>query len=140
MTSYSGTSTVFLSWKKTIGAAVDLTADTLKMALFSNEPAAGSDQIIDDLTGEVSGNGYARQTLTGVDWGVSLDACVLSFDDAVFSASGGNWSAVYWVVFDDTAGGALIAYGNLEEFGSGIIVENGNTLTVSMPDGLFNVQ
>jgi hypothetical protein len=140
MTVFYGTTQLFRWWKYYIATASNLSSDTLKMVLLSSAPDTDTAKTLPDLTGELSGNGYARQTLTGVLWNLETSVSRLSFDDVVFSASGGDWSATHWAIYDDTAGEVLVACGELAEFGSGVIVQNGNTLTVQSPDGLFTLE
>lgn len=89
----------------------------------------GSPGEANDGANELTGNGYSRVTLSLAavsGSSVSTDA------DAVFTASGGDWSAAsHWGVYDASTNGNLILHGALS---SGVTVTDGNTYTVSSGD------
>lgn len=87
----------------------DVTADTLKIALYSSLTFDATDTTLAGITGtQVSGNGYTAggATLSNVSIatantnGVRIDA-----DNVSWTASGGALAAVGAVIYNDTATG-----------------------------------
>lgn len=64
---------------------------------------------------EVTGLGYARQSMSGSDWGTASNRRIANAATETFSASG-NWSGpiVGWGLFTAASGGTYIAGGLLE--------------------------
>jgi hypothetical protein len=108
-------------------------------------PDAANHSVLADITNEISGNGYARQTLGSVSYAQASGVAKFDFADPVFSASGGSWTARYWVVYDDTVvspAKPLVAYGLLNSQGGGtdVTLGSGNTLTFQVnANGLFTI-
>ncbi len=141
MTNFNGTTLIFDSWKEKIAKSVDVSTDLFKMILcgVGYTPDLASDQILADVTSEVSGNGYARQTLQGVSFNLSGGEAKFVSDPIVFSAVGGSITARRWVLFDESAASdPLVCCGLLDSSGSDVVITDGNTLTISLPaSGLF---
>lgn len=106
-------------------------------------PDADNHTILTDITNEVTGNGYARQTLANQTWTRSSNTVTFNADDAVFTASGGSIVARYWFLFDDSITSPvdpLIAYGLLDTTPLDVTATDGNTLTVQWnATGIFQI-
>lgn len=145
MPSYTGTNNIYDSWLKKIAEAVDLSSDTFKILLATSSyvPNQSSHAVLADISGEVSGNGYARQTLGSVTFNQAGGIATFDFADAEFVATTGPWTAHFWVIFDDTpAEKPLICYGLLNSAGGGteVTVGGGNFLTFNVnASGLFRL-
>ena len=133
MTTYTATGAFFDSWQKRIAEEVNISSDTFKMLLLNSGYTPNvdtQDELADIVASEISGSGYARQTLGSVTWNEAAGTSVFDFSDVVFSASGGSIVARYWAIYDDTvAGDPLVAYGLLSDSGSDVTTSSGNDLT-----------
>lgn len=90
-----------------VGADVNILTGTAKLSLHTNtySPNRDTDDFYNDATNELSGNGYARQTLGSktVTYDTASDQVRFDCADVTFSFSAGNtWR--YGVVAIDTAG------------------------------------
>lgn len=143
MANYTGSTNVFNSWVEYMAEAANTASDTFVMGLTSSSwtPSQSSHSLLSDVTNELSGNGYSRQTLTSVT--STRSGAVLTFDfaDPVFTASGGSIVARYWFIFDDTVvGDPLVAYGLIDATPGDVTTTDGNTLTINVnASGLFTV-
>ena len=93
-------------------------------------------ETLSDITNELSGNGYARQTITGVAFTEPV-AGTWRWDanNPVFTASGGSIVARTWWIFDDTPtspADPLFCYGLLDNTPADVTTTDGNTLTVTL--------
>jgi len=105
MATYTATASLFGAFKEGMGDGVfNFGTDTLKVLLTTSSwvPDGTTEVYVDDNAGtndiadhEVSGNGYARQTVTGT-WARTGSACKLTLTDPTFTASGGSITARYW--------------------------------------------
>lgn len=116
---------------------VDLDGDTFKVLLTTSAytPDSEAHSVLTDITNEVSGNGYARQTLTSVTWNRSTNTMTFDSADPVFTASGGSIVARYWVIYDDTPvspADPLVAWGLIDNTPADVTVTDGNTLTLQV--------
>lgn len=140
---YSASLQIYTQFKKNLGRSMNLSTDTFKMLLTSNAyvPNLLTDAVLADVLGELSGNGYARQTLGSVAYDEVGDDMKFDFADPVFSATGGNWTARRWVIFDDTVSSPtkpLVATGLINSADADVTVTSGNTLTFNVnASGLF---
>ncbi len=130
---------IFDSWKREIQEKnVDISADTFICGLSDSTwvPDVNVDEVLTDVGNELSGNGYARQTLTGVLLTEpSLGVWQFDADNIVFSASGGSIVARYWWIFDDTSSSpadVLFAYGLLDDGVSDVTTTDGNDLIIQV--------
>lgn len=104
------------SLKKMIDGDIDFLADTIKVALLqSSYTYSAAHEFADDLTNEVSGGSYARQTLAG-------KASALDGTEAVFTADASVWEAVtltarFAVIYKDTGDDATSPLIALIDFG-----------------------
>lgn len=117
---------------------VDVDTDTWIMGLSTSAytPSQSTHEDVTDITNEVSGNGYARQTLTGVTL-TEPSAGTWRFDsnNAVFTAASGSIVARYWWLFDDdttSPADVLFAYGALDVTPLDVTTTDTNTLTVQV--------
>ena len=139
MATTTGTLVVYDSWKRDIqNGTVDVDGDTFICGLSSNTyvPNQNTHETLADITNELAGNGYARQTLVGVSLTEPV-AGTWQFDsnDPVFTASGGSIVARYWWVFDDTPtapADPLFAYGLLDNTPADVTTTDTNTLTLQV--------
>lgn len=98
---------------------------------------------VSDVTNELSGSGYARQTLSGVTW-TDTGSGVIRFDftDPVWTASGGSLVFRRYVLFDNTpatdATRNLVCTGLVDTTPADVTITSGNTFTLQLPaNGLF---
>ena len=139
MATTTGTINIYDSFiRDKSNGTMDLDGDTFIMGLSTSTyvPNQGTHEDLADITNEVSGNGYARQTLTSVTFTEPV-AGTWQFDSAnpVFTASGGSIVARFWWVFDDTPASPLdplCFYGLLDQTPADVTTTDGNTLTVTV--------
>ena len=119
--SFSNTyETIVLQWTFTNGAVTRPTAWYL--GLFTSNPG-------DDNSGtEISGNGYARKSVSfSVTGDTATNVAAVEFDVAT-----GNWGTITHVaVFDASTGGNQIAYAALA---SSKVIETGDVIRVPAGD------
>lgn len=149
MATTTGTNTLYDKVKEYLmDGTIDLDDHTFIVLLTTNVyvPDKANHSVLADITGEVSGSGYARQTLTGVQWVISGGAngeMKFDADNPQWSAVGGSITARYWVLYDDTPTTPLkplIAYGLLDDTNQDVITTDGNTLTLNInANGFFTV-
>lgn len=118
--------------------ALDLSSGTFKMALVTSTytPDYDTHQFVSSLTNELSGNGYARQTLASVAVTKGTNKTKFSSANAVFTASGGSLVARRAVIFKDTgvAGTSpLICSVLLDSTPADVTATDGGSITVA-PD------
>lgn len=125
------------------GNGINLIADDLKMLLCSSAytPDLNHQNIL-DITNEISGGGYVRQSLSNKSFVVNNGIATFSCDPVVFSAVGGSWTAQYWVLIDSSLPNEpLIAYGLINSNGDAVPISDGNQLTINNSgNGLFRVE
>ncbi len=121
-----------------INGTIDVDGDTFIVGLSTSTyvPNRSTHEILTDVTNEVSGSGYARQTLASVTLTEPTTGTWM-FDsvDPVFTASGGTITARWYWVFDDTPSGPvdpLCFYGNIDDTPADVVVTDGNTLTLEV--------
>ena len=145
MAVYTGTNNFYNSWKAEIGKVANLSSDVFKILLTTSSytPNASTHSVLSDVTNELSGSGYARQTLGSVVWSQTAGTATFDFADPVFSAVGGTLTARYWVIFDDTVASPtkpLVAYGLIDQTPADVVVTDGNILTFNInAAGLFTL-
>ena len=77
---------------------------------------------------EVSGNGYARQSIT---FGAASGGAIANTADVDFMASGGNFGAIIAVgIFDASSGGNLLAWDAV----SSTTINDGDTFRIATGD------
>lgn len=130
---------IFDSWKREIQEKnVDISTDTFICGLSDSiwTPDVSVDEVIGDVSNELSGNGYARQTLTGVLLTEpALGTWQFDADNIVFSASGGSIVARYWWIFDDTSispADVLFAFGLCDDGDSDVTTTTGNDFIIQV--------
>ena len=121
-----------------INGAIDVDGDTFICGLSTSTytPARATHETISDITNELSGNGYSRQTLASVALSEPATGTGM-FDsaDPVFTASGGSLVARWYWIFDDTPSSPLDPlcwYGLLDATPADVTVTDGNTLTLEV--------
>jgi len=144
MAIYTGSANLYTLFKLKLGQKeIDFDTDVFKVLLTtsSHTPAQTTDEFLDDITNEVSGNGYARQTVA-VTWAQDSTFAKLTVADPTFAASGGSIVFRRWHLFMDTGAAAtspLIAYGYGDATPADITVPDGTNYLVdfSATNGLF---
>ena len=139
MATTTATLNVYDSYKRDLqNGTIDVDGDTWIMGLSTTTyvPNAATHAILTDITNEVTGNGYARQTLASVTLTEPV-AGTWQFDsaDAVFTATGGSITARFYWIFDDTPVGPvdpLFCYGLLDQTPADVVTTDTNTLTVQV--------
>lgn len=123
--------------ERMMDGTIDLDDDTFKVALMESgyTPSLENDDVWADISAsESSDSGYSQYTLTAT-WTRSGDTTTFDSDDATFTASGGDISVRYAVIYDDTPtspADPLICYSLLDNSPADVGVTDGNTLTVQM--------
>lgn len=119
---------------------IDLLNHEIKFVLLDNTYYyQSSHQNISDISSyEISGFGYARQTLTNKTFTSTLDLTFFSFDPIQISASGGDLTPAYYALYDeDETNDPLICYGFCDvNSPSGITISDGQIFTLT-PDPIF---
>lgn len=145
MPTYTGQIKFYQDFAEQMGKKVhNLNADTLKMLLVtSTYTFSAAHATLSDITNEVSGNGYARQTLANVAYTETAGVGKLDFDDPVFTASGGAIVARRYVIYNDTPtspADPLICCGLIDNADANVTITDGNSLTFVVPTaGLFTI-
>lgn len=133
-----------------VSGVVDLDGASYKMALFGSGSNVG-DPAVDafaSATGEIAGgSGYTAGGVGVLSPSISESAGVVNFDadDVVFSASGGDITARYAVIYADSVAAPvakpIVAHMLLDAAPADVTATDGNTLTVEMPaQGLFGFE
>ena len=146
MPSYTGTfANFFNGFPEALGdGTIDLDTDTLGVLLLTSTYTPDvTDAFVSDLTNEVSGNGYARQDLTGVTWPSSSGTASLDANNPSWTASGGSIVARYWVLYDNQTGADstrnVIAYGLLDNTPADVTATDGDTITLQWGSSIFTL-
>lgn len=129
----TATIVVYNSWAEQSAKNAIAASDTWIMGLSTSTytPSQSGHSTLSDITNEVSGSGYARQTLASVTLNRSGAVLTLDFADPVFPASGGDIVAYYWWIYNDTtASDYLVAYGLLDNAPADVTITDTNSLTV----------
>lgn len=134
MPAYPGTLTFYTDWVDKINGGYDPSTDVYKVLLVTDSytfDIAHSD--ISDVTNEVSGGGYSRQTLANVTFETINSLLNLDCSDAVFTATTG-FVARAFIVYDDTTTSPvdqLVCYGLLNSADSDATIGASGTLTIN---------
>lgn len=139
MATTTGTLEVYDSYKRDVqNGVIDVDSDSFIAGLSSSSytPNKNTHETLSDITNELSGNGYARQTLTGVALSEPSNG-TWRFDanDPVFTAAGGSIVARFWWIFDDTPSSPadpLCFYGLLDNTPADVTTTDTNTLTMQV--------
>lgn len=139
MATTTGTLNVFDSFKRDVqNGTIDVDGDTFICGLSTSTYVANKNthEVLADITNELSGNGYARQTLASVQLTEPSNG-TWRFDsaDPVFTASGGSIVARTWWIFDDTPASPLdplCFYGLLDNTPADVTTTDTNTLTIQV--------
>ena len=133
MATFTSTLNFYTSFKLNLAKSINLDTDTIQVGLTTSAytPNSSSHTVLADITNELSGNGYARQSIANRSLTLSGGIVTFDFDDVVFSANGGNLVARYFFVFDSTvSGNPLIGWGLLNDVGIDVTITDGNTGTL----------
>lgn len=115
------------------------TGDTLKIYLTNTAPTVATNETKSDLPGTTEENGYAAADIQNT-WTESAGTAVLTGIDVTWTASGGSFGPFrYVVVYNDTPtspADPLICYW---DYGSSIIITDGNDFTVDFGSSIFTL-
>lgn len=133
MANFTGSAQAFNSYPKNLGLGIDYSVDSCQVLLGTGALPAATIEFVSGITGEISGNGYARQTLTSLAWQQVGSQAKLVSDPVTFTASGGDITATWYVLFKNTgvdATSPTIQFGYLDGTGQ-------DAKTVSPPDSII---
>ena len=123
---------------------IDLDGDTFLMGLVTSAytPDYENHSVLSDITNEVSGYGYARDTLS-CTWVRSTTTVTFDSDDGVYTASGGSIVCRRAFIYDDTPSSPtdpLACLSLLDNTPADVTVTDGNSLTVEIhTSGIFTL-
>jgi hypothetical protein len=125
----------FHQFNQDIGRGVhNLHTDVLKVALTNTAPTASSGATISDIT-QISGGGYAVQTVANSSYAQTGGVGKLAGDDVTFTASGGTMGPFrYAVLYNDTPtspADPLIGYWDR---GASLTLQDGESFTQDFSD------
>ena len=140
---------IFDAFKNDILVKVhDLSVDDIKMSLHANAyvPSTDTDALFATATNELSGDGYAIQSLAG-EAVSNPSAGVIRFDftDQAFPQASADWApnARNAVIHNDTPSSPLnplIGFSLLDSAPADIDVNDGDTLTIQInASGMFEI-
>ncbi len=144
MAIYTGTANLYTLFKLKLGQeGIDFDSDAFQVLLTTSThtPNQTTHEFADDITNELSGNGYSRQTVA-VTWAQDSTVAKLTVADPTFAASGGTLVFRRWHLIMNTGSDAtspLIAYGYGDSTPADITVADGTNYLVdfSATNGLF---
>lgn len=147
MATTTGTLVFYESFIERIAEDINMSSDTFICGLSTSSysPSASTHNDLTDITNEVSGNGYSRDTLdSSPSWSQTSGTATFDTEDPVFTASGGSIVARYYWLFDDTPTTApadpLMFYGLLDNSPADVTTTDGNTLTINVnASGWFTI-
>jgi len=139
MATTTGTLNVYDSYGRELhNKNVDVDSDVFIVGLTTSSyvPNKATHEALADITNEVTGNGYARDTLVSATLTEPV-AGTWRFDseDAVFTASGGSIVARFWFLYNDSATSPLdmlCFYGLLDNAPADVTTTDTNTLTLQV--------
>jgi hypothetical protein len=111
-------------------ADLDLNGHTFKIILVTSAytPNQSGHSVIADVSSNEASN-YTRPTLANVTVTRSGLTTTFDADDVTITASGGNCTFRYAVIYDDTpTGDPLVAYCLLDNTPANVTISNGNSL------------
>lgn len=115
-------------------STIDMDGDAFEMRLYTSASNVATTSIGDatTVTNEVSGNGYASDSLL-TTWTRSGATTTWDSDDASFTASGGSITARYAAIIDTTTTpDEVVCHSLLDDTPADVSVTDGNTLTVQI--------
>lgn len=136
---------IFNKFKEYKGdGTIDLDNDTFKAILvLSSWTPDLTDSLYADVSGDelANGNGYTTGgvTLSGVTWVESAGTVTFDCNDFDWSASGGDLTFRYCLIYDDTAvGDPLVCYSLLDNTPANVTIVDGTTMTIQInASGIF---
>lgn len=118
--------------------AMDMNADTFKIALCATDPTSGT-SIVTDGNGvlanatEISYTNLSDRTLANVTSTQTGGTYKLSADDKVLTASGGSVAAFrYVVIYNDTPTSPADPIVGYYDYGSALTLNDGDTFTIDI--------
>lgn len=119
---------------------IDYLTDTVVVILTTGAPDIDADQYISDLTGEITGGGYSRQTLAGKT--VTTDD---TNDRTIADATDAQWTGLtntfrYIVVAQSTGVDTTSRLISAIDTGSSQSIDNGTYDVTWTAGGVFNIQ
>ena len=126
---------------KLLNGSINYTSDNVALLVVDNTYTFDrTDEFVSDITGEVSGTGYARMSLTSKTLTLNATTNTVVFDSANVSMSAVTTSNAWAgaVIYDDTgvdSTSSLIGFLDMPE-----TTTNGSNVTLTVPsEGLFEV-
>ena len=115
-------------------------ANVFKCLLLTNSYTPDLDhEYISDLTNELAGNGYGRQSLTGITLSQTGGTVKWDADNPEFLAVGGALTARYYVLahvnLQVDSAAELIGYGLLDDTPGDVVATAGNKITPIWGEG-----
>jgi len=138
----TGTIQFYNSFKERMVEDMNLGSDTFIIGLVSSSYTfSASHSTLSDITNELSGNGYSRQTLGSVTSSQSGGTYTFDFANPSWTAASGNIVARRYFIFNDTlSGDPLVCSGLLNNADADVTTTDGNTLTFQVnASGLFTL-
>lgn len=112
---------------------------TLKVYLTNNAPSAADDAIKTDLAGITEENGYAPADAQN-DYSEAAGVGTLTCTDIVFTATAGGFGPLrYVVLYNDTPAGPVDPLIGWWDYGSSILVAEGETFTVDFGASVLTI-
>ena len=118
--------------------AMDMNADTFKVALSNTDPTSGTNAAADgngvlaNCT-EISYTNLSDRTLANVTSAQTSGTYKLSADDKVLTASGGSVSAFrYVIIYNDTPTSPADPLVGYYDYGSSLTLNDGDTFTIDI--------
>jgi hypothetical protein len=144
MAIYDATFSFYDKFFEALAEDINLESDTLIIGLVTDgyTPDLSAHTQLSDITNEVSGSGYARQTLASVTFSQTGGVATLDFANPVFTATGGDITARRFFIYNDTTTTKyLIGVGLIDDGDADVTTTNGNTLTLNVnASGFFRIR
>lgn len=143
MAATTGTINIYQSWLDYLTEGANNSSDTFIVLLTtsSHTPSSSTHSTLSDITNELSGNGYSRQTLGSVTSTQSGGTYTFDAANATFTASGGSLTARNWHIFNDTlAGDPLVAWGLIDNTPADAVASDTNSIELQWnASGIYTI-
>ncbi len=144
MATFTGTNNRYSNLSKLRGdKLIGMASDVWKLMLTTSSYTPDSDAhtILSDVTNEAAN--YTQITLGTLVWSITAGVTKFDFENPVVTASGGDCTARYWVIYNDTVATPvkpLLAWGLIDDAPADVVIANGDTLTLNVnASGLFTI-
>lgn len=113
---------------------IDLSSDTLKIALSDNAPS-NSNGVIGDIT-EINYANCSSRIISVISSEQTSGVYSLKVSNVTISASGGSIASFRYIIIYDNTSGDLIGY---YDYGSSLTIADGQSLLISFSDSLIEI-